>query len=60
MKAAFNDTNIITRKKKTFGKCLNCCFYYKRDVCLNSELRYRRICNDWHTLDIHINDIFKL
>lgn len=60
MKAAFNDVNIIIRKRETLVDCITCCFYHKRDVCFNNELRYRNICHDRHTLDINIDDIFKL
>lgn len=60
MKSAFNDVNIITRVNKTLGKCLNCCFYHKLNVCFNRELRSDNICNNCHILDINVDDIFKL
>lgn len=60
MKASFNNVNIITREREIFTDCTNCCFFYKYDVCYNSELRYHDICNVWHTLSINIDDIFKL
>lgn len=60
MKVAFNNVNIITIPKKIFGKCMNCCFYHKRDVCFNRELRFGNICNNWHILDVNVSDIFKL
>lgn len=60
MKAAFNDINIITKERQTWLDCASCCFFSKHTVCYNSSLRYSNICNDWHTLDINIDDIFKL
>lgn len=60
MKVAFNDVNIIIMAKKTFGKCSSCCFSHKRGACFNRELRHGRVCNNWYTLDINIDDIFKL
>ena len=60
MKAAFNNANIITRERNTLINCTNCCFFYRHDICFNDELRYHHICNNWHILDINIDDIFKL
>jgi len=60
MKSAFNDVNVITIAKMTLGKCVNCCFNHKRNICFNRELRSGTICNNWYTLDVNIDDVFKL
>lgn len=60
MKVSFNGINIITKERETCIDCVNCCFFHNRDACHNRELRYHDICNDWHILDINVDDIFKL
>lgn len=60
MKAAFNNTNIITKERKTLINCASCCFFNRHDVCFNNELRHHNICYSWHILDINIDDIFTL
>lgn len=60
MKAALNNVNIITKIRKKWVDCTNCCFFHEHDICYNRELRYHDICYNWHTLDTNVDDIFKL